>query len=250
MSDPSADDLLLERVDAMLLGYDRRVADLARRVVALEAGRDGTSLALSPRGEDPSRGHGPLSWEGAAAMLDATRGAVAAVVASLREEAAWLAAAPPVVDLGSGRGELLRCLVEVGAEARGVEGNPVLAGRLRAENLPVAVEDLFVHLEGCDDGTAGAVAAVRLVEHLAPAEVADLLLASHRVLRPGGRLLVEAAQLDPAAPARFWGDPSRVRPYPPAALRLLVEDAGFAVEGEASGDGPGGPWLRLRAVRR
>ncbi len=250
MSDPSAEELLLERVDTVLLGYDRRVADLARRVVALEAGRD-TPPPLAPRhAAAGSRGYGPLSWEGAAALLDATRGDLAEVVSGLREDAAWLAGSAPVLDLGSGRGELLRALGELGAAGSGVEANPVLAGRLREEGLRVEAGDLFVALEGLDDGAIGGVAALRLVEHLAPGEVAEMLQSARRVLRPGGRLLVEAAQLDPAAPARFWEDPSRVRPYPPGALRVLVEDCGFTVAAETAGEGPGGRWARLRAERR
>jgi SAM-dependent methyltransferase len=102
-----------------------------------------------------------------------------------------------LVDLGCGRGELLAAAVARGAtRAVGVEYSPsavrlarrtlqardsigraeVVAGDLRAVPLPDGVADLVTLLD--------------VVEHLAPAELTAALAEVHRLLRPGGRILV------------------------------------------------------------
>lgn len=102
-----------------------------------------------------------------------------------------------LVDLGSGRGELLAVAVSEGAaravgveysadavslaartlEARGAgERAQVIHGDVRDVPLPGASADLVTLLD--------------VVEHLAPSELDDTLAEAHRLLRPGGRLLV------------------------------------------------------------
>lgn len=85
-------------------------------------------------------------------------------------------------------------------------------------------------LGGRDGASAGGVLAGRVVERLAPAEVADLVAEAARVLRPGGRLVVDAT--NPAsvyAMARRWpADPARARPWDHRALVALCRRAGFA----------------------
>ena len=102
-----------------------------------------------------------------------------------------------LVDLGCGRGELLAEAVRRGAaravgveyadsavrlarqtlEAQGAtERAEVVAGDLRAVPLPDATADLVTLLD--------------VVEHLAPAELDAALAEAHRLLKPGGRVLV------------------------------------------------------------
>lgn len=105
-----------------------------------------------------------------------------------------------LVDLGTGRGELLAAAIDVGAseaigidystdaikltqrtlEARGVaERARAIAGDIR--DLPLA------------DRTADLVTMLDVVEHLTPTELDLALREARRVLRPGGRLLVHTA---------------------------------------------------------
>jgi SAM-dependent methyltransferase len=101
-----------------------------------------------------------------------------------------------LVDLGTGRGELLAVAVERGAgRAVGVEYSPSaveLAKRtLRAHD----VEDRATALLGdaratpIDGGSADLVTLIDVVEHLAPDELDRTLREALRILRPGGRLL-------------------------------------------------------------
>ncbi len=106
-----------------------------------------------------------------------------------------LRAGEVLVDIGTGRGELLALAVQSGAaraigleyseaavalahrtlDAQGVSAEVLLADA-RAVPLPDAVADLVTLLD--------------VVEHLAPAELDRSLAEAQRILRPGGRLLI------------------------------------------------------------
>jgi SAM-dependent methyltransferase len=92
-----------------------------------------------------------------------------------------------VVDVGAGP-----CLFinEVRAARRiAVDANPTL-GELAAPGVE-AVVDADVDLPSIPDGTADTVFMSNFLEHLAsPCEILRALAAAHRVLRPGGELLV------------------------------------------------------------
>ena len=102
-----------------------------------------------------------------------------------------------LVDVGTGRGELLAVAVEKGAErAIGIEYSAAaveLAQRTieqhaageRAEVLLADARRLPV-----DDDVADLVTMLDVVEHLIPEELDRALLEARRVLRPGGRLMI------------------------------------------------------------
>ena len=108
-----------------------------------------------------------------------------------------LPAGEVVVDVGTGRGELLVAALRAGAtRAIGIEYS--------ADAVALARETLAAHDEGARaevlqadaralpvaDATADLVTLLDVVEHLAPAELDAALAEARRVLRPGGRLLV------------------------------------------------------------
>lgn len=101
-----------------------------------------------------------------------------------------------VVDLGTGRGELLAVAVERGAtRAYGIEYSPdavaMASKTLEAHGVTDRAE---VHLADArkiplDDGIADLVCLVDVVEHLTPDELDRALSEAHRLLRPGGRVV-------------------------------------------------------------
>lgn len=101
-----------------------------------------------------------------------------------------------VVDLGTGRGELLAVAIERGAaRAIGVEYSPAALALARQTLAAHAVEDRATVVEAdaraipLGDAVADIVTLLDVVEHLAPAELEATLGEAHRLLRPGGRLL-------------------------------------------------------------
>jgi len=94
-----------------------------------------------------------------------------------------------VVDLGTGRGELLAEARRRGAaRAVGVEQAAAAVALARREDVEVLHGD--VRSVPLRDGIADLVTLLDVVEHLTPDELAATLREARRLLRPGGRVLV------------------------------------------------------------
>jgi 2-polyprenyl-3-methyl-5-hydroxy-6-metoxy-1,4-benzoquinol methylase len=145
-----------------------------------------------------------------------------------------LAPAARVLDVGCGRGVLLREIAERGFEAHGVEANAPaargadpraevrIAPRLADAGYPAAFFDEVVIWH--------------VLEHLR--DPRGTLEEVRRILRPGGRLVVavpnfSSAQARWAGPAWFHLDlPRHLFHFPLPALVQLLEGCGFVVESE------------------
>lgn len=187
----------------------------------------------------PVPSDGPEERELAAALqtiqpllVDELRGSEDEIRHRLEPYLRLLRGSEPVLDLGCGRGELLGLLREAGVEAVGVEGDPALAQAARRRGLDVDEGDVLESLRRRPAASAGAAAAVHLLEHLQPAVVLQLLGEVRRVLRPGGVLLAECPNPHSlrVGAADYWTDPTHVRPLPPRLLELLAVASGFEVE--------------------
>jgi len=155
----------------------------------------------------------------------------------------------PVADLGCGRGELVGMLDGAGVVALGVDEN---AGQVDEAGDLIEQADLFDWLDGRDRGTVRAITSLHVVEHLPLDLQVRLVFESHRVLAPGGVLVLETPNsysLSTAA-TNFWVDPTHQRPIHPLFLEFLAVEAGFVdvelrplhelgVRFDARGDAPG-----------
>lgn len=153
---------------------------------------------------------------------EAIRSQQADYVALFRDQA-------PVVDLGCGRGEFLQALGEAGIAARGVEGNANAVRECREKGLAVTEADLVGFLRSLPEGSLGGVFAAQVVEHLPPEALVALLGEAHRVLRPGGLLVLETVNGACALAyfEVFIRDLSHQWPLHPDTLRFLAAAAGF-----------------------
>lgn len=161
------------------------------------------------------------------------RGTADAVTDALRFYLPYLLASPvdvnPVIDIGSGRGEWLRLLGSEGFTAVGVDTNQRFVDECRAEGLRVELVDGLAFLGTAAPGSAGAVSAFHLVEHLDLRRMVDLLDNAFRALRPGGLLIVETPNPTNLAVggANFYLDPTHRRPVHPEFLSFLAEHCGY-----------------------
>jgi len=150
-------------------------------------------------------------------LLESFRGSDEEIRHRLDRYLSDLQSSPPVLDLGCGRGELLLLLREAGIEATGVEGDAALAGAARRRGLEIIEGDVLEVLRGLASDAWGAVTAIHLFEHLATSKLGAVLAEIHRVLRPGGSLIVECP------------NPHSLRPLLPETLELFLRAAGFAL---------------------
>ncbi len=112
-------------------------------------------------------------------------------------ERAELRAGETLLDIGTGRGELLALAAERGAaRAVSVEYSPAA---VRLANRTLAVHGVSSNSEvlladarriPLDDQSIDLVTMLDVVEHLSPAELFQSLREAHRLLRPGGRVLI------------------------------------------------------------
>jgi len=127
----------------------------------------------------------------------ATGGAHVAGVYTGVLQRAGLQPGETVVDIGTGRGELLAVAVEMGASrAIGLEYAEAAIGLARQtldthdakDKACVLVAD--ARAIPVSSESADLVTMIDVVEHLAPNELALTLSEAHRILRPGGRIII------------------------------------------------------------
>ena len=227
--------LATTRSELILESFDRRQQSEARRLDGLMAVRHRLDAlaeevrALRAEAPDGVAAPPPAADAAYVAFENAFRGSREEIRDRLRDYVPKFGGLDPVVDLGCGRGEFLELLREAKIEARGVEGNAAAATACRAAGLDVAHGDLLGYLRGLADGSVGGVFAAQVAEHLPPAVLQAMLTESFRVLRAGGRLVLET--VNPASAAGFFDvyirDLTHERPLHPDTLRFLAAASGF-----------------------
>jgi len=226
----------LKRLEAQLLGvtegeipeWGRRLAIQDARLAILEAvPRSGTTPSVFRE----AGGHAPPPLPAGVYSLfeERFRGSPEDITEKQRSYVPLLRGLPgPVLDVGCGRGELLRLLAQESIPASGVELNPIAASACREEGLCVEEGDGVTVLSGKSDGSLGGVVALQVVEHWKAEAIFAFLREARRKLAPGGLLIAETVNTDSLSSLKaFFLDPSHVRPVPADALRFLAQAAGF-----------------------
>lgn len=230
------------RAELILEAFDRRLESLSRRVQGLQAIRDrvealgeevraaqapaaaGAAPAATPTGSSPTRDDAIY-----VAFENRFRGSREEVAERLRPYVDAFAGLSPVADLGCGRGEFLELLRDAGMDALGAESNGQAVAHCRERKLDVTQADLVSFLRARAGGSLGGVFAAQVAEHLPPPVLMALLRESHRVLRPGGLLLLET--VNPRSVTAFLEvynrDLTHERPLHPETLSFLAAAAGF-----------------------
>lgn len=152
----------------------------------------------------------------------------------------------PVLEVGCGRGEFLGLLRDAGIQAQGVDIDPGMVQRARADGFDVIEDDALEFLDADPaPGPYRGVFCAHFIEHLTPEQVVRFMRGAWRVLVPGGRLVTVTP--NPACYAvlshDFWWDPTHVRFYELALVAFLCRQAGFEVEstGTNPANHPGPP---------
>ncbi|NII56419.1 methyltransferase domain-containing protein [Luteibacter sp. SG786] len=138
-----------------------------------------------------------------------------------------------ILDLGCGRGEWLELLSEKGFTVTGVDMNTSMLDECRELGLDVVEGDAVAYLASLEDASVSAITSMHLVEHLPHDVMIRLIDEAHRVLKPGGILVLETPNPENITVGSCWFymDPTHRNPIPPALLGWTLSNRGFdAVE--------------------
>jgi O-antigen chain-terminating methyltransferase len=260
--DRVASALATTRAELILEAFDRRQEAQARRLQGLLALRnrlDTVSEEVRALRGTLDAGAPPPALAAAAgraaeasrylAFENRFRGSREEIRARLVDYALLFHGLAPVVDLGCGRGEFLDLLHDQGVAARGVEANAAVVRECRERGLEVVEGDLLTFLAGEGSGSLGGVFAAQVAEHLPPAVLLEMLKEAHRVLRPGGLLVLET--VNPRSLMGFLEvynrDLTHERPLHPETLSFLAAAQGFS-EVRVELRSPVDPSSRLQAI--
>lgn len=135
----------------------------------------------------------------------------------------------PAVDLACGRCEWADLLRDEGIHCVGVDANPIVLRPAKDKGLKTYCGDIFTYLESLADGSQGIVSGFHIIEHLPTAQKLKLFSEAHRVLVPGGLLILETPNSEnPMVSSHyFYLDPSHLNPVPIPALEFMAEHFGF-----------------------
>ncbi len=135
-----------------------------------------------------------------------------------------------LLDVGCGNGDLLRAAQERGWEAEGLDFDPVAVEVGRARGLQVKSGTLASQHYETD--AFDAIVMSHVIEHVA--DPIALLEECHRILKPGGRLLLATPNVDSQFHRRFgkhWfhlDPPRHLFLFGPHALKQAFTRAGFS----------------------
>jgi O-antigen chain-terminating methyltransferase len=135
----------------------------------------------------------------------------------------------PVLDLGCGRGEWLEVLRENGIEANGIDNNDLMIEQCRQLGFDVSQGDALSHMRQLPNTCMGAITSFHMVEHFPFEMTLALIDEAHRVLKPGGLLILETPNPRNVLVSTytFYFDPTHMKPLPSPMLQFFVEARGF-----------------------
>jgi SAM-dependent methyltransferase len=170
-----------------------------------------------------------VPWYSRAALETTLHGQRSETVESYRPLAREFVGCVPVVDVGCGSGEMLEALSDLNVAAHGVDSDEELIDAARLRGLSAEAGDPVAYVAGCADESLGGIHIGRTTEALTPQQLLDLVAHAGVKLRRGGRLVVQAVNVDSpyAVSRRLHGDPARSHPISAIYLMFLVDQAGF-----------------------
>jgi SAM-dependent methyltransferase len=138
-----------------------------------------------------------------------------------------------VIDLGCGPGLTLEALLAQGAaDVLGVDRWPAFT-RTASSGAPIILHDLTLPMPFLSSGSFNAVLSHYALDYVSPIGTRQVLREAHRILAPEGQLLLYVVGIGLGG-----GDETRTVPYSPAAMSMMLEEAGFAdLHVEASPNG-------------
>jgi 2-polyprenyl-3-methyl-5-hydroxy-6-metoxy-1,4-benzoquinol methylase len=158
----------------------------------------------------------------------------------------------PILDVGCGRGIFLQLLKESGLEAIGIDTYGPAVERCKELGFTAYRSDVLDYLRTTSTAFGG-IFCSHVIEHLPFHEARELLSLCAEALVPAGILVIVTPNPRDfgVMGETFWLDPTHVRPYPPALIASIAEDANLNVirKGTYHGGLPKREWGRALLYR-
>lgn len=137
----------------------------------------------------------------------------------------------PVLDIGSGRGELLRLFTAGGIQAYGVDLDTVMVNVANSNGCKTLSGDGIAHLRSLPDASLGGIVAIQVVEHLTREQLKELCELAKIKVKPGGRVAFETINPQSllALSSNYFRDPTHVWPMHPDTLGYMATLAGLKI---------------------
>jgi SAM-dependent methyltransferase len=136
--------------------------------------------------------------------------------------------AGPIVDIGCGSGQLVRCLLADGYNAAGIDVSPEQVALAREAGVDQVRHGDYRELLEERPGELGAVTATDLLEHLTKEEVLATFDAVAAALRPGGRFVARVPNaVSPFGGHIRYGDFTHETWYTARSIHQLAAAAGL-----------------------
>jgi len=137
--------------------------------------------------------------------------------------------AGPVLDIGCGSGQLVRCLLDDGYDAAGIDVSPEQVALAHTAGIGQVRQGDYRDLLCARPGELAAVTATDLLEHLTKPEVLGTFDAVALALRPGGRFVARVPNaVSPFGGHIRYGDFTHETWFTVRSVRQLAAAAGLA----------------------
>jgi len=135
---------------------------------------------------------------------------------------------PRILDVACGDGIFLQQVMHLGWDCQGVDMNKSMVNIGASHGVPIMLGDALEFLQTAEEKSFSAVTAFQFVEHLEAEKLMLFLKGAHRVLRPGGFVLVETINPNTLMSLRwFHMDLTHQRLVYPEVLQLVAETIGY-----------------------
>lgn len=133
------------------------------------------------------------------------------------------------LDLGCGRGEWLELLKENNICSFGVDLDEGMLKECVDRNLNIENSDAINYLRKQSDSSIDVISAFHIIEHIGADNVYTLVKEAHRVLTPGGILILETPNPENIMVATnlFYLDQTHERPIPSELMLFLAKYYGY-----------------------
>ena len=133
------------------------------------------------------------------------------------------------IDIGCGRCEFVKFLKKRGYTATGVDKNIIFVRDGLSESLDIRKSDVFKFLKKIDTNSISLISALHIIEHFDFEVFKKLIKEIHRVLKPGGCLILETpnARNIYVTAGDFYRDPTHIRPIFPDTLDFILRYYSF-----------------------